>query len=85
MAIIKPKIPKSSPEKIITMNTSSGCDFIDDENMYGWSKKLSRIWIITKPQSNQKELAKKSLKINVSILFVADNIIIKNRLINGPK
>ena len=29
------------------------------------------------------ELAKKSLKINASILFVADNIIIKKILING--
>ena len=35
--------------------------------------------------NNQMELAKKSLKINASILFVADNIIIKKILINGPK
>ena len=85
IAIIKPKIPNSNPEKIITINTSSGWDFIDDENIYGWSIKLSSIWIAVKPTSNQMELAKKSLKINASILFVADNIIIKKILINGPK
>ena len=35
IAIIKPKIPNSNPEKIITINTSSGWDFIDEENIYG--------------------------------------------------
>ena len=85
IAIIKPKIPNSNPEKIITINTSSGWDFIEEENIYGWSIKLSSIWIAVKPVSNQRELAKKSLKINESILFVADNITIKKTLINGPK
>ena len=85
IAIIKPKIPNSNPEKIITINTSRGWDFIDDENIYGCTIKLSSIWITVKPESNQIELAKKSLKINASILFVADNIIIKKILISGPK
>ena len=69
----------------MTINTSSGWDFIDDENIYGWSMKLSSIWTAVKPTSNQMELVKKSLKINASILFVADNIIIKKILIKGPK
>ena len=85
IAIIKPKIPNSNPEKIITINTSSGWDLIDEENIYGWSIKLSSIWIIMKPKDNQKQSTIKSLKTNTSKLFVADNIIIKKILINGPK
>ena len=85
IAIIKPKIPNSNPENIITINTSSGWDLIDEENIYGWSIKLSSIWIAVNPESNHSELVKKSLKIKVSMLLVADNIIIKKILINGPK
>tara|TARA_A200000159_G_scaffold136236_1_gene135739 strand:+ start:845 stop:964 length:120 start_codon:yes stop_codon:yes gene_type:complete len=35
IAIIKPKIPKRIPENIITIKTSRGCDFTEDENIYG--------------------------------------------------
>ena len=31
--MIKPKIPNKRPEKIITTNTSSGWDFMDDEKI----------------------------------------------------
>ena len=33
IAIIKPKMPKRIQENIITMKTSRGCDFTEDENM----------------------------------------------------
>jgi hypothetical protein len=33
IAIIKPKMPKRIPENIITIKTSRGCDFTEDENI----------------------------------------------------
>ena len=85
IAIIKPKIPNKRPEKTITIKTSRGWDFIDDENIYGWSKKLSINWMIAKPEIKRIEFHVNSLKIKASIELVAENIKIKSILISGPK
>ena len=84
IAIIRPKMPNNRPEEIITTKTSRGCDFIDDEKIQGWSKKLSTNWMIINPENNQTELIKNSLKLKVSRLFVAAKMIMRTILINGP-
>ena len=85
MAIIKPKIPKSNPNKIMTRKTSSGWDFIDDEKMQGCTKKLSSDCTIEKPISNANVVFKNSLITKTSILLVNDKVIIKIMLTKGPK